>query len=93
MLEGIGKIARNGHLTIPVKIRKLLHIHDGDVVKIWVEGHKIMVRPGTVIDKDQEYFSGKECQKEIKMSEKEFKKGRFSSYSSVKELRKELESD
>jgi len=28
MLESIGRIARNGHLTIPSKIRKILNIED-----------------------------------------------------------------
>ena len=31
MLEAIGRIARNGHLTIPSKIRKILNIEDGDM--------------------------------------------------------------
>lgn len=93
MLEVVGKIARNGHLTIPAKIRKFLHITEGDIVRIAVKDNKMIVSPGTFIDKDQAYFFTKEIQKEAEKSEKEFKKGKFSSYSSAEELKREIESD
>ncbi|MDP8258671.1 MAG: AbrB/MazE/SpoVT family DNA-binding domain-containing protein [Candidatus Aadella gelida] len=51
-LETVGKISRNGHLTIPIKIRRLLHLEDGDVVRIGVKGNQIIVLPGEVVDKD-----------------------------------------
>ncbi|MBU2504782.1 MAG: AbrB/MazE/SpoVT family DNA-binding domain-containing protein, partial [Candidatus Omnitrophica bacterium] len=47
MLEVVSKIARNGHLTIPAKIRKFLHIAEGDMVRIGVRDNKIVVMPGT----------------------------------------------
>ncbi|MBU0693424.1 MAG: AbrB/MazE/SpoVT family DNA-binding domain-containing protein [Candidatus Omnitrophica bacterium] len=93
MLEVVSKIARNGHLTIPAKIRKFLHIAEGDMVRIGVRDNKIVVMPGTFVDKDQTYFFTKECQREAKKSEQEFKKGKFSSYASAEQLRKEIEGD
>ncbi|MCK4241299.1 MAG: AbrB/MazE/SpoVT family DNA-binding domain-containing protein [Candidatus Atribacteria bacterium] len=93
MLEVIGRIARNGHLTIPTKIRKILHIEDGDIVRVGVEDNKIIITPGVIVDKDQAYFFTERCQREIRESQKEFKKGKYSSYTSIKDLKKVIDSD
>ena len=93
MLEAIGRIARNGHLTIPSKIRKILNIEDGDIVRFTVEDNKIVIAPGVIVDKDQAYFFNEKCQKEIRESEKEFKEEKYSSYISVKDLKKAVDSD
>jgi len=93
MIEVVARIVRNGHFTIPSKVRKLLHLEDGDVVKIGVKGNQMIITPGAVIDKDQEYFFTEECQKEVTLSEKNFKKGKYSSYTSAQDLKKEIEGD
>jgi antitoxin MazE len=93
MVEVIGKIARNGHITIPRKIRKMLNIEDGDIIKFNVEGNKITITPGVIIDKDQAYFFKKETQEQIKKSEKEFKEGKYSTFTTVNDLKKAVESD
>jgi antitoxin MazE len=93
MVEVIGKIARNGHITIPGKIRKILNIEDGDIVKFGLEGNKITITPGIIVDKDQAYFYKKETQEQIKKSENEFKKGEYRTFDNVKDLRKAVESD
>ena len=91
--EIIGKIDRNGHLTIPSKIRKILNIEDGDIVRFTVEDNKIVIAPGAIVDKDQAYFFSERCQKEIRESEKEFKEGKYSSFTSIKNLKKAVDSD
>ena len=93
MLEVIGRIARNGHLTIPSKIRKILNIEDGDIVRFSIEDNKIIIAPGIIVDRDQAYFFSERCQKEVRESEKEFKKGKYSSFTSVKDLKKAVDSD
>ncbi len=93
MVEVIGKIARNGHITIPGKIRKILNIEDGDIVKFNVEGNKITITPGVIVDKDQAYFFKKETQEQIKKSENEIKEGKYSTFASAKDLKKAIESE
>lgn len=93
MLEVIGRIARNGHLTIPRKIRKILNIEDGDIVRFSIEDNKIVITPGVIVDKDQAYFFNERCQKEIRESEKEYKEGKYSSFTSIKDLKKATDSD
>jgi len=92
-LETVGKISRNGHLTIPIKIRRLLHLKDGDIVRIGVSGNQIVVLPGEIVDKDQAYIFNAKNQEEIKQAEKDFLKGDYSSYNSARELRKDVEGD
>jgi len=92
-LETISTISRNGHLTIPIKIRRLLHLKDGDVVRIGVSGNQIVVLPGEIVDKDQAYIFTAKNQEEIKQAEKDFLKGDYSSYNSARELRKDSEGD
>jgi AbrB family looped-hinge helix DNA binding protein len=93
MLEVIGRIARNGHLTIPTKIRKILHLEEGDIVRVGVEDNRIIITPGVIVDKDQAYFFSERCQKEIRESEKEFKEKKYSTYTSIKDLEKAVDSD
>ncbi|MCK5768164.1 MAG: AbrB/MazE/SpoVT family DNA-binding domain-containing protein [Candidatus Atribacteria bacterium] len=93
MVEIIGKIARNGHLTIPRKIRKILNIENGDIVRFSIENNKIVISPSFIVDKDKAYFFTEKCQKEIRKSEKEFREKKYSSYASVKDLKKVIDSD
>jgi AbrB family looped-hinge helix DNA binding protein len=93
MLEIIGRIARNGHLTIPRKIRKILNIEDGDIVRFSVKDNKIVITPGVIVDKDQAYFFSEKCQKDIRESEKGFKEGKYTSFTSAKDLKKAVDSD
>lgn len=93
MLETIGRIARNSHLTIPSKIRKILNIEDGDIVRFTVEDNKIVIAPGVIVNKDQAYFFSERCQKEMRESEKKFKEGKCSSYASVKDFKKAIDND
>lgn len=93
MVEVIGKIARNGHITIPKKIREMLNIEDGDIIKFNVEGNKITIAPAVIIDKDQAYILKKEVQDQIKISEKEYTEGKYSTFASGQDLKKAVESD
>lgn len=93
MLDIISKVSRNGHITIPSKIREYLHIKDGDLVRIGVTDHQIVVVPSVLIDKDQEYYFTQRSQKQVRESEEDFKKGKYSSYTAAKDLEKEIEGD
>jgi len=86
----MAKIVRNGQLTIPARIRKILHLHDGDLVKFALEDNHLVITPVTVIDKGQEYFYTKEVQEEVKKSEALVKKGRVKKYTSADSIIKDL---
>ncbi|MFH1664598.1 MAG: AbrB/MazE/SpoVT family DNA-binding domain-containing protein [Candidatus Omnitrophota bacterium] len=92
-LETIGKISRNGHLTIPIKIRRFLHLKEGAIVRVGIKDNQIIVSPGKIVNKDQAYIFTAKNQKEIKQAEEDFRKGDYSSYDSAEDFKKDVESD
>ena len=93
MAELISKVARNGQFTIPSKIRKILHIKEGDLLRLEIKDNQIILTPVSVINRDQAYFFTKKWQKSIQESEKAIKKGEYSIYHSAEELKKDIEND
>ncbi len=93
MIMAISKMVRNGQLTIPAKIRKTLHIQDGDLVRFDVQNNQMIVTPVSIIDKDQGYFFTAKWQKAVKASEKAIREGKCSTYSSAKEFKKDVGND
>lgn len=91
MIMATSKVVRNGQLTIPAKIRETLHIHDGDMVRFDVRDNQLIVTPVSIVDKDQAFFFTPKWQKAVKASEKAIVEGKYSAYSSAKELQKEIE--
>jgi AbrB family looped-hinge helix DNA binding protein len=93
MIMPVSKMVRNGQLTIPAKIRKTLHIQDGDLVRFDVHNNQLIVTPVSIIDKDQAYFFSEKWQKAVKTSEKAVREGKYASYSSAKDLKKDIGND
>ena len=93
MLEVVSKVARNGQFTIPSKIRKILHIKEGDLLRFEIKDNQIIVIPVSVVNRDQAYFFTKKWQKSIQQSEKAIEKGEYSTYHSAEELKKDIEND
>ena len=91
MLRAVSKVVRNGQLTIPSKIRKVLHIKDNDLIRFDVTDNKIVITPVSIVNKDQVYFFTEKWQKVIKKAEGAIKKGKYSVYHSGKELKKDVE--
>ena len=91
MIKPISKIVRNGQLTIPAKIRKVLHIKDGDLVSFDVLNNQLVITPVSIVSKDQTYFFSEKWQKAIQESEKAIQEGQYSTYHSAEELKKDIE--
>ena len=56
----LAKITAKGQITIPVQVRKMLGVKDGDKVVFWNEGNKIIIGNSTrlALREAQEAFSG-----------------------------------
>ncbi len=93
MAEFISKVARNGQFTIPSKIRKILHVKEGDLLRLEIKDNQIILTPVSVINRDQAYCFTKKWQKSIQESEKAIKKGEYSIYHSAEELKKDIKND
>ena len=93
MLEIVSKVARNGQLTIPSKIRRIFHIREGDSLRFEIKDNQIVIIPVSIINRDQAYFFTKKWQKSIQQSEKAIEKGEYSVYHSAEELKKDIGED
>ena len=56
----LAKITAKGQITIPVQVRKMLGVKDGDKVVFWNEGNKIIIENSTrlALREAQESFAG-----------------------------------
>ena len=87
----ISKVTRNFQVTIPAKVRELLHIQVGALVDFVVEKGTVVLKPKALVDEDQAWFWAKEWQKGEKEVDEQIKKGHVKKFKSVQELKKHFE--
>jgi len=85
-------VKTHGQVTIPMSLRKIFGIDEGDIMEVKKTKEGILLKPKAVIDKSQAYFWTKEWQKKESESDEDYKKGRYKKFKSVKELIKDLHS-
>ena len=69
-------VRNHNQITIPEDIRKLVHIHVGDPVEIYVtEQNEIILKPLKAIDPNQSWFWTKEWQEKEKEADESIAKG------------------
>ena len=56
------KVRKNFQVTIPLSLRRLIHLAEGDLVEAEVKDGALVLRPVKVVHPDQEYFYTKEWQ-------------------------------
>ena len=84
------KINPRGQITIPAKLRSVLHCKPGDYVEVIMEGNVLKVIPKELIDKSQIWFWTKEHQKAEEEAELELRQEKGKEVNDVKELIDEL---
>ncbi|MHB1629577.1 MAG: AbrB/MazE/SpoVT family DNA-binding domain-containing protein [Bacilli bacterium] len=84
----LGKITRNGQVTIPKSIRKELNLEEGDYVEIVRQDGGIVLRPKKVkfIDPDQEYYWTEDWQERERRADEDVRAGRVHRLSSLDDL-------
>lgn len=90
-MSAIGKIQRSFQVTIPSELRKKLDLKVGDIVLIEDHEDGILVKPQSLIDKNQAWFWSKEWQEEEKKIDDDFEKGNVKVSNSVDEFLGELQ--
>lgn len=86
----IGKIQKNYNVTIPKRLREVLHLSMGDYVKFFIVREGILLQPKKLVDSSQAYFWTKEWQREELEAEKDIRAGKVSKTKNVEELIKQL---
>jgi AbrB family looped-hinge helix DNA binding protein len=87
------KVTRNGQITLPAEIRRMVNIDEGDYIAVRVEGDMILLTPKRLIDKSQTYFWTDEWQRGEQEANEDIRAGRTSEYPDVEELIASLESE
>ena len=85
------QIRRNFQITLPVAIRKRLHLNIGDILETRLQEGKIIIVPKKTIDAEQSWFWSKEWQDAEKESEADLRVGRVKKFKNVEELIKDLD--
>jgi antitoxin MazE len=90
-MENLIKVREKGQITIPLYIRKKLHIKQGDLVLAKIVDNAVVLIPQETIDKDQAWFWSKQWQKLEAEAESDIRRGRVKSFDTVEELFDEME--
>ena len=87
----LAKVMKHYQVALPVNIRAKYNIKVGDILEAKAVKSGILLKPKDVIDKSQSYFWTKEWQKGEKQADRDFKAGRFKTFTSVDTFLKDLD--
>jgi antitoxin MazE len=90
-MENLIKVREKGQITLPLYMRKKLHIKQGDLVLAKIVDNTVILIPQETIDKDQAWFWTERWQKLEAEAELDIRRGRVKSFDSVEELFDEME--
>jgi AbrB family looped-hinge helix DNA binding protein len=85
------KVREKGQITLPLYMRKKVHIEKGSIVLAKVIDNTIVLIPQETIDKDQAWFWTERWQKLEEEAEHDIHEGRVKSFDSVEDLIDEME--
>lgn len=90
-MENLIKVREKGQITLPLYMRKKLHLEQGDLVLAKIVDNAVVLIPQETIDKDQAWFWTERWQKLEAEAEFDIQKGKVTSFDSVEELFNEME--
>jgi AbrB family looped-hinge helix DNA binding protein len=85
------KVREKGQITLPLYMRKKVHIEKGSILLAKVIDNTIVLIPQETIDKDQAWFWTERWQKLEEEAEHDIREGRVKSFDSVEDLIDEME--
>jgi AbrB family looped-hinge helix DNA binding protein len=90
-MENLIKVREKGQITLPLYMRKKLHIKQGDLVLAKIVDNTVVLIPQETIDKDQVWFWTDRWQKLEAEAESDIQRGRVKDFDTVEELFDEME--
>jgi AbrB family looped-hinge helix DNA binding protein len=90
-MEDLIKVREKGQITLPLYMRKKLHLEQGDLVLAKIVDNTVVLVPQETVDKDQAWFWTERWQKLEGEAEADIQKGRIKSFDSVEDLFDEIE--
>ena len=90
-MEELIKVREKGQITLPLYMRRNLHLEQGDLVLAKIVDNTLVLIPQEIIDKDQAWFWSERWQEMELEAEQDIQKGRVKSFDSVEELFDDIE--
>jgi antitoxin MazE len=90
MKKKIIPVGKRGVLYMPKEILKEFNVAEGDYMEVYGTKDGIVLKPKTLVDKDQAWFWTSKWQKMEKEVDEDIKKGRIKRSNSIAELKKDL---
>jgi AbrB family looped-hinge helix DNA binding protein len=84
------RVKDKAQITLPVKVRRALNIHEGDYLEVSVEGEKVVLRPQTVLDRVPEVTLSAAGEQALDEGLEDVRAGRVKAHGSMDELLAEL---
>ena len=85
------RLRPKGQLTLPDSVRRLAHLHEGDVLEVSVEEEGIVLRPKKLVDADQAWFWTDAWQRGERQASQDIREGRVSPAQGADEFLNSLE--
>ena len=79
------QVREKAHITLPSKIRKALHVREGDYLEAEVEDNKIVLIPKLLIDKVKAVTLSKKGEEMLKEALEDVKKGKEKKFNNVEQ--------
>ena len=84
------KVLRNGQITVPKGLRRVLRIKEGDILEVSLEKAGVLLKPKALVDKES--VLSKKGQTKLREALEEYKAGKVKSFRRAQDLIEELNS-
>ena len=84
------KVLRNGQITMPKGLRRVLRIKEGDILEVSLEKTGVLLKPKALVDKES--VLSKKGEAKLKEALDEYKEGKVKSFRRAQDLIQELNS-
>ena len=90
MTKKVIPVGKRGVLYMPKEILKEFHVAEGDYMEVYGTKDGIILKPKTLVDKDQAWFMSEKWQVKEKRVDEHIKKGKINKANSLEELKRDL---
>jgi AbrB family looped-hinge helix DNA binding protein len=79
------QVRKKGQITLPLSVRRALHVDEGDVIAVEVRNGEIVLRPKKLIDADQAWFWSERWQEAEREATADIRAGRVHEFANAEE--------
>lgn len=80
------RVRKNAQITLPARVRKTVHLEDGDLLDCEIEDGRIVLTPKKLVDKKDAWFWSPEWQSAERDAQRDIESGNTDEFESVGDL-------